>query len=568
MPRLEPEARLAAMAPLLHPGLTGEDAAAAVRALAPLQGLLAAAAPDWGTEPATLFDPLVAFTGQPAAAWPTDVPPAGPTAVPGAADQSPWPAATPPSGSLRGDIASVATGRVDPDAIASGYRARIAALQPHLNAFILVCASDDPQARGAVAAEGTGAPQPLRGAALALKDMIETAGVATSGGSQLRANHVPTADATCWARLRAGGATLLGKTNTHEFAAGTTNENAAFGVTRNPYDRERVAGGSSGGSAVAVATGMAGGALGTDTGGSIRIPAACCGVVGFKPTYGRVSRRGVFALSWSLDHVGPIARTVADAALLFGWMAGADPGDPTTLHQMALPTPEALGLPRAGLWHGLRIGIPEGWLACAGTSAVASGGLPTASAVRQAFERALQHMVTLGATPVPCDLGSPDEATAINRIIALSESAAYHAADLDARLEQYGANVRGRMLAGRFLLAEEYMQAQRWRAHYGRRCAAALAGPRGVHLVATPTLPTVAPPIGAPASSGLALLRFCAPFNVTGWPALTLPCDRSPEGLPIGLQLAAAPFHEPELLSAAAALERALGAEAHAVANR
>jgi aspartyl-tRNA(Asn)/glutamyl-tRNA(Gln) amidotransferase subunit A len=501
--------------------------------------LLPRQGPPAAVEPGLRFDPLDAFpSGVPA--WP----PGG----------EPVPAAVPPvRPSLAADLADAAGGFRTAAEIAEDYRARIAALDPQLRAFLTVCPPDHPQARPG--------PGPLHGAAVALKDILETADLETTGGSRLRAGYLPRRDATCWARLRAAGALCLGKTNLTEFAAGPTGENDHYGPTRNPRDPRRVAGGSSGGSAAAVAAGLCGVALGTDTGGSVRIPAACCGVVGLKPTYGRVSRAGVFPLSWSLDHVGPIARTVRDAALCLHAMAGSDPEDPTTWHRPPLPPAETLGLPRPTGLRGLRLGVPVGWLeegSPGGPEAPATGGLPTADAVRAAFARVLDVCRALGAEVVEVDLGSADAATAVNRLIALPESAAYHQPDLQARPEAFGPRVRGRLLSGRLVQAETYLQALRLRTQLCRRYAEVLTGPRGVQLLVTPTLPTVAPPLGCGPAEALALLRFCAPFNVVGWPAITLPCGEDADGLPVGVQLAAGPFREPELLGAAAALEAAL----------
>ena len=509
-----------------------EDIRAAVENALPL---LAAAesteAWDWSLEPALAFDPLLPFAATRPVPWPT-----------APADDG----AQPPAGPLRTDIEAAL--HCAPAEIAARYRARIASA-PDLGAFLTVCPPDHPQGRPHPDALPRG---PLWGACLAVKDIIETAGWLTTGGSAQRANHTPSQDAVCWARLRSAGALCLGKTNTHEFAAGSTSENEHFGPVRNPRDLSRVAGGSSGGSAAAVAAGLAAAALGTDTGGSVRIPAACCGVVGFKPTYGRVPRQGVFPLSWTLDHVGPIAATVPDAALLFG--ALADPPSAQGRASLAAPPGPALRVS----WRGLRIGVPYAWLEEAGDSAPVTGGLATAASVRDSFGRALECARALGATVVPVDLGSADAATAVNRLIALPESAAWHAPHLWISPERYGRRVRTRLLAGRLVGAEAYLQAQRLRALLCRRYAAALRPPHGVQLIATPTLPTIAPPLGAPPAHGLALLRFCAPFNVVGWPAITLPCGRSPEGLPIGLQLASAPWADEALLAVAAELEAAL----------
>lgn len=526
----------------LHPAPPEEElrhVAAGLLSLLPAAGSPKAWA--WDLEPAVYFDPTLPFAGVVANPWPDSPATAGRGATPGRPQGT---------GSLSADLAAAAAG-VKPERIADAYRLRIAERNTDLNAFLTVCAPGDMQALP----HPQQAHAPLLGACLAVKDIIETEGLRTTGGSAQRERHVPARDAACWSRLRAAGALCLGKTNTHEFAAGTTNENERFGPARNPLDLGRITGGSSGGSAAAVAAGLASAALGSDTGGSIRIPAACCGVVGLKPTYGRVSRAGVFALSWSLDHVGPIARTVRDTALLFAALAGVDPADPSTLRAPAPPSGSGLGLPRADGLRGVRIGVPWSWLEEAGPTAVATGGIGTSPAVRATFERTLDACRALGAAVVPLDLGSADFATAVNRLIALPESAAWHAPHLGSTPERYGQAVRGRLLAGRYVLAEAYLQAQRLRNLLCRRYAAVLALPGGVHLIATPTLPTTAPAIGAPPQEGLALLRFCAPFNVVGWPALTLPCGRTPQGLPIGLQIAAAPFAEAELLSAGATME-------------
>ena len=517
------------------PGPEERLAAEAVAAVLPAASDAAARA--WDLEPAARFHPLDAWPGG-VPRWPS----AGGRAAAGR------------RGPLEADLRRAAEAPAAAAEIAAAYRRRIAERNPDLSAFLLVCPEDHPQAR-----PGPGA---LYGAALGCKDIVETAGLRTTGGSRQRLEHVPRRDATCWARLRAAGAVCLGKTNTHEFAAGTTSENDWFGPVRNPHDPGRVAGGSSGGSAAAVAAGCCAAALGTDTGGSVRIPAACCGVVGFKPTYGRVSRAGVFALSWSLDHVGVLACSVRDAALVLRVMAGPDPADATTADWAAFPpprpgAPDRLGRPRPGGLRGLRLGVPWSWLEEAGPTAPATGGLPVAPEVAAAFERALGALRDLGGEIVPVELGGADFATAVNRLLALPESAAYHAADLDGRPEGFGARIRPRLLGGRLLPAEAYLQGQRLRSLLCRRYADAVAQ-AGVHLIATPTLPRPAPAIGAPSTEALALLRFCAPWNVVGWPAASLPCAPGPSGLPCGLQLCAPPGADAALLGAAAAAEPAL----------
>src|SRR5262245_19658016 len=251
----------------------------------------------------------------------------------------------------------IATKEVSPVEVVRAHLARIAALDERLRAYITVCPDAALEAaRAAEQALTSGAPRgPLHGVPLALKDLFETAGVRTTGGSRILGNSVPAADATVVTRLRAAGAIVLGKLNMHEFAYGPEGLNDHYGHARNPWDsvEARIAGGSSSGSGVAVAAGLAPGALGSDTGGSIRIPAALCGITGLKPTYGRVSRAGVLPLSWSMDHAGPMARTAADCALMLGAMAGYDPADSTT---SVLPVPPYLSA-LTGEVKGLRIGL-------------------------------------------------------------------------------------------------------------------------------------------------------------------------------------------------------------------
>lgn len=408
--------------------------------------------------------------------------------------------------------------------IVEAYLARIAALQPRLNAFITVTAAE---ARTAAAHP---APGPLSGVPLAVKDIVATAGVRTTAGSRLLADHVPRADAACWQRLRAAGAVLLGKANTHEFAAGATNENPHYGPAHNPWALERVSGGSSGGSAVAVAAALAAAAVGTDTAGSVRIPAACCGVVGIKPTYGRVVRSGVVPLSWSLDHVGPLARSVRDAARVLDVLAGGGGCEPAA---------------RAGAASGLngwRIGVPR------------RGLLERLHAdVATAFAAALHSLSGLGAELIDVELPDVERLTPINRVIILAEATAWHSGYLRQRAGEYGANVRGRFEAGRFLSAVDYLLAQRLRAVACRRTAEIW---QRVDLLALPTLSLVAPPIGSLGASA-SLLHLTAPFNVLGCPAVSVPCGFGEAGMPAGLQIVAAPGWDAQACYAAAAYEAA-----------
>ncbi len=448
-----------------------------------------------------------------------------------------------PFSSLESQLTAVRTGQTSSRNIAQMYRRRIQALNERCNAYLFVA--------GEPTESGTG---PLAGAAVAVKDIFDTTGIVTTAGSRQRTGWTAERDATAWARLKNAGAMLLGKTNTHEFAAGTTNENEAFGPVHNPWAPDRISGGSSGGSAAAIAAGLAAGALGSDTAGSIRIPAACCGVVGYKPTYGRVSRAGVVPLSWSLDHVGPLARTVRDAALLLGVMAGPDPEDPSTLD--ATPLPLDAGLPRASGLAGMRFAVPRSWLQETSVGGTGLGSVPIDPEVMTRFDEVLRQCCDLGATVTDVDLGSAEGAVGINRVIAFPESAAYHAPHLANSPELYGAAVYRRLLAGRYISAEQYLQALRFRGLLVRRF---IAGMEAFDALLTPTLPILPPPLGAPSSLAAALLRFCAPFNVTGLPAISIPVGFSKAGLPIGLQLVGRPWDDGTLLSIAASVEESVG---------
>ncbi len=404
-----------------------------------------------------------------------------------------------------------------------------------LGAFITVTA-EAALAQAAEAAEEIAAGRyrgPLHGIPVSLKDLIETRGIRTTCGSRILATHVPARDAAVAARLREAGAILIGKTALHEFAYGVTTDNPHFGPTRNPWHVGRIPGGSSGGSGAAVAAGLGPASLGTDTGGSIRIPAALCGVVGLKPSYGRVSRHGVFPLAWTLDHVGPLTRTVEDAALVLQAIAGADPGDPTTLGQDVPDFGAAVHRPV----RGLRVGAPAD-----------AYHRVMAEDVRAAFEEALGVLRGLGIQLGEVRFPRPVEASIAHTAILMSEASSVHERWLRERPEDYGEDTRARLRRGQFVTATHYLRAQRTRALV-REEVDGLLGASCAALV-MPTTPCVAPAIGEETAlvGGArydvrdALTRMTRLGNLLGLPAITVPCGIGRAGSRSGSSSSGAPW--------------------------
>jgi aspartyl-tRNA(Asn)/glutamyl-tRNA(Gln) amidotransferase subunit A len=391
----------------------------------------------------------------------------------------------------------------------------------------------------------------LHGVPLAVKDLFFEAGLPTTAGSRILQDFVPREDATVIRHLREAGAILLGRLNLHELAYGVTNENPHFGPVRNPWNLSRISGGSSGGSAAAVAASLCLASVGTDTGGSIRIPAACCGVVGLKPTYGRVSRHGVLPLAWSLDHVGPITKNVEDAALLLQVLAGFDPRDPTA---SPLPVPAYSGM-LGGDLEGVRVGVPTGFFADPGE--IAPG-------VLAAVQGALQVMESVGASIVEVPMPFLRHAPAVQFFTLATEASANHGGLLRTRGRELGLDVRRRLEMGEFIAAPQYVRAQQARRRLVQACADVF---RHADLLVTPTLPVVAPPLGAEtvAIQGVekriqpTLTRFTSPVNLTGLPAISVPCGFDSGGLPVGLQIVGRPFDEATVLRGAFAYEQASG---------
>jgi aspartyl-tRNA(Asn)/glutamyl-tRNA(Gln) amidotransferase subunit A len=417
---------------------------------------------------------------------------------------------------------------------------RIEQLDPTLHAFVTLTADralDD--ARTAEAALRRDDPRPLLGIPVAHKDIYCTRGIRTTGGSALLADWLPEADATCVRRWQEAGTVLLGKLITHEFAFGLQLPGHRFQPARNPWNLDHIPGGSSSGSGAALAAGLVIGATGSDTGGSIRGPASFCGIVGLKPTYGRVSRAGVLALSWTLDHTGPMARTVEDCAYLLQAMAGYDPADPASSRA---PVDDYLA-PLGRDIRGVKIGVPRTYFFDNIEPEVA-----------QAFEEALTTLRGLGAEVRDVTIPSLHTTPSFFLILA-AEAFAYHEHDIREHPELYGDVLRERILTGALVTAAEYTQAQRLRAQLCSEMATVL---QDVDILATPTTPTPATTFTRAQDPELAFPRSnTAPFNCTGLPTLALPCGFTASGLPLSLQLAGRPFAEGMVLCVGQAYEQA-----------
>lgn len=458
-------------------------------------------------------------------------------------------------------------GEVSSTEIVQNYLDRIAQEEGRINAFITVDKEGAlAEAAASDARRKQGEPlSPWDGIPIAVKDNICTLGVRTTCGSRMLENYVPPFDAAVVTLLKRAGLPILGKTNLDEFAMGSSTEYSAFKAVRNPHDESRVPGGSSGGSAAAVAVGEAPWALGTDTGGSIRQPAAFCGVVGLKPTYGRVSRYGLVALAPSLDQIGPIARNVGDAAVLFSLIAGPDSRDATSSSQASF----RLQLEDEPFPKGLKIGVPEEYF-----------GEGLSSEVRQAVENALSQLEALGAVLVPISLETNVYAIDTYLTIAAAEASSslarydgvrygmrVEAHDTNTMFEKtrgrgFGSEVKRRIMLGTYVLSAShyeayYEQAQRVRTLINQEVQRAF---EEVDLVITPTTPTTAFRIGEKRNSLEMYLSdlYTAMANLTGIPALSMPCGLDSQGLPIGLQIMGSHFQEKVVFQVAYWLENAL----------
>lgn len=442
-----------------------------------------------------------------------------------------------------GDL--IAQRQINPVELTEAVLARIERLQPELNAFITVTADQAlAEAKAAWGEIAAGAHRgPLHGVPVAHKDLLDTKGVRTTAGMKVLADHVPEDDATVVRLLAAAGAICVGKLNLHEAAFGTSSANEHYGVVRNPWDTGRVPGGSSGGSGVAVATGMAFAATGSDTGGSIRIPASECGVVGLMPTSGRVSLHGVIPLSWTLDHLGPLTRTVRDAAIVLQAIAGYDPRDPESVDT---PVPDYLADIERGA-RGMRVGVPkQDWRA-------------VDERIAGLYRAALDVFEHAGALLVEVDAAALLGYYRAMGPIILAEAAAAHAPWFPSRRNEYSESVAQTLDAAGTVTSPQYARAMR--DLRVARAGAADALLDGVDVLALPTMMQPPPTIGesGSAASNAARTALTAVFDVTGQPVITVPCGLIDGELPTGISLVARRWDEATLLRAARAYELARG---------
>ncbi len=475
--------------------------------------------------------------------------------------------ADPIDGTARAIREDVASGRRSAVEVCRGFLDRVQSVNPALNAFNLIDA-DGALARAARVdrARAAGEPLgPLAGVPVALKDNLCTRGMRTTASSKIIANFVPPYDATVVSRLEAAGAVIVGKTNCDEFAMGSSNENSAFGPVRNPWATDRTPGGSSGGSAAAVAAECVPVALGSDTGGSIRQPGSFCGVVGLKPTYGRVSRYGLLAFASSLDQIGPLARTVGDAALTLSVIAGADDADATSSRQ---PVPDFTAA-LTGEVKGVRIGVPRAFV----TEGVDEG-------VRRAFDASLETLREAGATLVDIELPHAKYAIPVYYLVATAEASSnlarydgvrygHRASDprdlkqmySQTRDEGFGPEVKRRIMLGTYVLSAGYydafyLKAQQVRTLLRRDYEQAFGR---VDVVAMPASPTPAFRLGEKTADPLQMYLtdiFTVSANLAGLPGISVPCGFAGDRLPVGLQLTGRMFDEETLLRVADAYER------------
>ena len=440
----------------------------------------------------------------------------------------------------------IASHRISPVELTQACLERIERLDPLLNSFITVTpeAALDAARHAEVEIQHSGARSRLHGIPLALKDLYETRGVRTTAGSLFFKDYVPDEDAVAVQKLTAAGVVLLGKLNMHEIALGVTSTNPHFGPCRNPWNPSLVCGGSSGGSGAALAGRLCLGSLGTDTGGSIRIPSSLCGVVGLKPTYGRISTRGVIPLSWNLDHAGPMARSVRDVALLLQVIAGYDPLDAGSVD---VPTDDYLEQIESGV---------SGWRVALASDVFFTE--LTDPNVWKAVQDAALVFRELGAVVEEVSFPEARRAALANGLMTTSDGAAFHRERLQSQAECFGEDILQRLQTGAAYTSTDYSLARQTQVELRRQFTGFF---EKYDILLTPTTPVAAPAIEGPNAVEQArlLTRFTAPFNLTGLPALSLPCGFTPARLPIGLQIISRPWAEATVLRAGYAYEQASG---------
>lgn len=431
--------------------------------------------------------------------------------------------------------------KLTPRDLAEACFRQIERLNPALNAFITVCdvATLNPQP-----SEQTipfALANALRGIPIAVKDLFDTEGIRTTAGSKFFADNVPNSDAFVIEKLKQAGATIMGKTNTHEIALGVTGNNPHYGAAHNPWNTDLIPGGSSSGSAIAVATGMALGALGTDTGGSIRIPASLCGVVGFKPTFGRVSTRGVVPLSWNLDHVGPLTTCVRDAALLLQVISIYDAIDPGSIKMIT------------GDYLGHLVDDIQGKKFTLGVGEFVESADPE---VLNAVRDTAKVFESLGCKVQEVNVSWMREAALANATMTRSDGAAVHRDRLRENPEMFGEDVLRRLQEGAKTTSTEYALARRTQTEVKKRCELFF---ESTDFLIIPSTPIVAPAIAGndAVEQAARLTRFTAPFNLAGLPAISVPCGFTKAGLPIGLQIVSKAWGDAKVLNAAYAYEQA-----------
>lgn len=426
---------------------------------------------------------------------------------------------------------ALSTGATSVDEVIKHYISQIKKFNPLLNAFITILSPQVNEIDNG---------KPLAGIPLALKDLFETEAIPTTAGAEFLRNYIPKEDSTIVEKLKEAGGIILGKTNMHEIALGVTNINSHFGDCLNPWDIQRIPGGSSGGSAVAVASGMCVAALGSDTGGSIRIPASLCGIVGLKPTYGRVSLLGVIPLSWNLDHVGPLTNNVRDAAIILNVIAGYDELDPASIER-----------PLDEFSQHLADGVKDWKIAFAVGEYIEDSH----SDVLLAINSTIRVFENMGAKVEKIEVPWLRKAALANGIMTTADGAAYHHDRLSSSPQDFGEDVLRRLKMGLAYTSSEYAQARRVQMEIKHKFKLLF---NDYDLLILPSTPITAPLIeGSDAvEQARRLTRFTAPFNLAGLPAMSLPCGFSMEGLPIGLQIAGPEWSEAKVLIAGRAYER------------